>query len=118
MGGIELHLSVPLYLYLKHFPHPKRRGYGLIAGLDLNSDRINMVVVNGDGRIVAIKTVWFPEVTLHGFPRNKARDVRLKNLKRLLEYARRIGVDYVVYENLLAVKKRSKVISLSGNSKW
>lgn len=56
-------------------------------------------------------------MTLHGFPRDKARDTRLKKLKELLSYARRIGVDYIAFENLLVVKKRSKVRSPSGNRK-
>ncbi len=116
-GRIEVHVSVPLYLYMKHFAMPKREDYGLIAGLDLNSDRINMVVIDSNARIVAMKTAWFPEVTLHGFPRDKARDTRLKKLKELLGYARRIGVDYVVFENLFEVKKRSKVRPPSGNRK-
>ena len=74
-GRIELHVSVPLYLYLKHFSAPKRRGYGLVAGLDPNSDRINMVVVDSTARIVAMKTVWFPEVTQHGFPRGGTEQI-------------------------------------------
>jgi len=116
-GRIELHISAPLFLYLKHFSLPERRGYGLLAGLDLNSDRINMVVIDSNGRIVAMKTAWFPELTLHGFPREKARDTRLKKLKELLSYARRIGVDYVAFENLFVMKKRGKVSSPSGNRK-
>ncbi len=90
---MELHVSVPLYLYLEHFSLPKRRSYGLVAGLDLNGDRINMVVIDGNNRIVAMKTAWFSEVTQYGFPKNKARDVGLKKLKKLLGYARRIYVD-------------------------
>jgi len=112
---LELHLSVPLSLYLKYFSLPKRRGYELVAGIDLNSDRINMVVIDPNARIITMKTAWFPEVTLHGFPRDRARDIRLKKLKKLLSYARRIGVDYVVFENLFVVKKRGKAPSPSGN---
>ena len=114
---IELHISVPLHLYLKHFYIPKHRGYELIAGFDLNSDRINMVAIDSSARIITMKTTWFPEITLHGFPRDKARDIRLKKLKELLSYARRIGVDYVAFENLFIVKKRGKVRSPSGNRK-
>jgi len=114
---IELHVSVPLHLYLKHFSAPRREGYGLVAGLDLNSDRANMVIIDSTARIVTMRTAWFPEVTLHGFPRDKARDVRLKKLRELLVFARRIGVDYIVFEDLFAVKKRSKVSSPSGNRK-
>ncbi len=110
---VELHVSVPLYL--KHLSLPRRRGYGLVAGLDLNSDRVNMVVIDSNARIVTMKTTWFPEVTLHGFRRDKARDNRLKKLKELLSYARRIGVDYVAFENLFVVKRRGKVKSPSEN---
>ena len=114
---LEIHVSIPLHLYLKRFSMLRREGYGLVAGLDLNSDRINMVTIDSNTRIVTMKTAWFPEVTLHGFPRDKARDTRLKKLKELLSYARRIGVDYIVFENLFKVKKRGKVSSPSGNRK-
>jgi len=116
-GKLELHISVPLNLYLKHFSVSKRRGYGLVAGLDLNSDRINMAVVDSAGKIVSLKTMWFTQVVKHGFPKNKARDIRLKSLKKLLVFARSIGVDYVVFENLFLVKKKSRTPSPLGNRK-
>ncbi len=39
--------------------------------------RANMTVIDGSARMAAMRTARFPEVTLHGFPRNKARDIRL-----------------------------------------
>jgi len=116
-GRLELHLSIPLNLYLKHFSLPKHRGYGLVAGLDLNSDRINMIVVDSAGKIVSLKSMRFPQVVRHGFPKNKARDIRLKSLKELLLFARSIGADYVTFENLFTVKKRNKTSSPLGNRK-
>ena len=67
-----------------------------------------MAVIDCDARVVAMKTAWFPEATLHGFLKDKARDIRLKKLKELLSYARRVGVDYVAFEDLLAVKKLAR----------
>lgn len=55
-GRPEIHVSIPLHLYLKHFSLPRREGYGLVAGLDLNSDRVNMAVIDGNARIVAMRT--------------------------------------------------------------
>ena len=52
-----IHLQIPLWLYLKHFSSPKPNGYGLFAGFDLNSDRLN-VVINKGGEIIAIKTFF------------------------------------------------------------
>ncbi len=104
-GRIYLHLSIPVELYLKHFSKGRPKG-NLIAGFDLNSDRINMVIIDRYGRIRETKTEWFSEVTSHGYPRGKARARRLKALSKLLKYAYYHDVGAVVFENLSAIKKR------------
>jgi len=112
-----IHLQVPLWLYLKHFSSPKPNGYGLIAGFDLNSDRLNVVVVNKDGKVIAIKTFWYSDVTRPGFPKGKAMALRLNALSEALNFLSRVGVDYVVFEDLFLVKKRKFTTSKSGNRK-
>ncbi|ACP55396.1 conserved hypothetical protein [Sulfolobus islandicus M.16.27] len=112
-----IHLQIPLWLYLKYFSSPKPNGYGLIAGFDLNSDRLNVVVINKDGKVIAIKTFWYSDVTRHGFPKEEARALRLNALSEALEFLSRIGVDYVVFEDLFLVKKRKFTGSRSGNRK-
>ena len=62
-----------------------------------------------------MKITWFSELTLHDFSRDKARDIRLKKLKELLSFARRIGVDYMLFENLFMVKKHDGIRSPSDN---
>jgi len=115
-GRIYLHLSVPVELYLKHFKKGEARG-DLVAGFDLNSDRINMVIIDRYGRIRDVKTEWFPEVTSHGYPRSKARAKRLEALAKLLRYAYNHNVGSVVFENLLIIKKRRYTESKSANRK-
>jgi len=66
-----IHLQIPLWLYLKHFSSPKPVGYGLVAGFDLNSDRLNVVVVNKDGKVIVIKTFWYSDVTRQVFLKGK-----------------------------------------------
>ncbi|MGC9136435.1 hypothetical protein, partial [Caldivirga sp.] len=112
-----LHLQIPLWLYLKHFSSPKPNGYGLIAGFDLNSDRLNVVVINKDGKVITIKTFWYSEVARPGFPKGKAKALRLNALSEALNFLSRIGVDYVVFEDLFLVKKRKFTRSKSGNRK-
>jgi len=90
-----IHLQVPLWLYLKHFSLPKPNGYGLIAGFDLNSDRLNVVVINMEGEIITFKTWWYSEVVSHGFSKEKAKALRLNALSQALDFLSRIGVDYV-----------------------
>jgi hypothetical protein len=112
-----IHLQIPLWLYLKHFSSPKPNGYGLIAGFDLNSDRLNVVVINKDGEIIAKKTWWYSDVTRPGFPKGKAMALRLNALSESLNFLSRIGVDYVVFEDLFLVKRRKFTRSRSGNRK-
>ena len=112
-----IHLQIPLWLYLKHFSSPKPNGYGLVAGFDLNSDRLNVVVVSKDGEIIANKTWWYSDVTRPGFPKGKARALRLNALSESLNFLSRIGVDYVAFEDLFLVKKRKFTRSKRGNRK-
>jgi IS605 OrfB family transposase len=115
-GDIYLHLSIPIQLYLKYFKKGEARGQ-LIAGFDLNSDRVNLVIIDEHGEIVDVRTAWFPEVTSHGFPREKAKVLRLNALARLLEYCYRHGVGTVVFENLLSVKRKRFTRSKKANRK-
>jgi len=102
----RIHVQVPLQLYLKHFGQSKAKGYGLIAGFDINSDRLNIIVLNNDGDIVAKKTFRYSEVVSHGYPSNRAKQLRLMALAEALKWCRGIGVDYIVFEDLFKVKSR------------
>jgi predicted transposase len=112
-----IHFQIPLWLYLKHFSSPKLVGYGLVAGFDLNSDRLNVVVISKDGEIIANKTWWYSDVTRPGFPKGKAMALRLNALSQALIFLSRIGVDYVIFEDLFLVKNRRFTRSKSGNRK-
>jgi len=68
-----IHLQIPLWLYLMRFSSPKPNGYGLVAGFDLNSDRLNVVAVNKESKVVTTKTWWYSEVVSHCFPKDKAK---------------------------------------------
>ncbi len=94
-----IYLQIPLWLYLKYFSSPKPNGYGLFAGFDLNSDRLNVVVVNKEGEIITFKTWWYSEVVSHGFPKGKAKALRLNALSQAINFLSRVGVDYVVFED-------------------
>jgi len=112
-----IHLQIPLWLYLKHFSSPKPVGYGLFAGFDLNSDRLNVVVVNEEGKVVTKKTWRYSDVTRSGFPKGKAMALRLNALSESLNFLSRVGVDHVAFEDLFLVKKRKFTRSKSGNRK-
>ncbi len=115
-GKVYLHISVPVELYLKYFSIGKANG-DLIASSDLNSDRINMVIVDKHGIIRDVRTEWFPEVTSHGFPRSKAHTMRLQSLTRLLHYSYRHGARIVLFEDLDRIKRRKYTKNRTANRK-
>lgn len=49
----------------------------MITGFDINSDRFNVIVIDSDGDIIAMRTFWYSETIPHSFPREKAKCIRL-----------------------------------------
>jgi len=89
----------------------------LFAGFNLNSDRLNAVVINKEKKIITKRTFWYSEVVSHGFPKGKAMALRLNALSQALSFLLRVDVDYVVFEDLFLVKRRKFTRSKSGNRK-
>lgn len=106
-GKYYLHLHIPLELYANHTAKVKVSDKArLTAGFDINPDRICMVIVDADGNIRDVKTKHFPEVTLAGFSKSKARDLRLKALSELIDYACHHNVKYFVFEKIRKISRR------------
>ncbi|ADI31453.1 transposase, IS605 OrfB family [Staphylothermus hellenicus DSM 12710] len=117
-SGLELHVNVPLELYtekLKVGNKNTKNDKGYIASFDFNSDRICMVIVSREGRILDVKNKHFPEVTSPGYSGRKARDKRMKALAELVDYAYHHNVTDYVAEILSRPKKKSR--SKTGNRK-
>lgn len=113
----RIHVHVPTWVYLKYFSERAEASGRFIAGVDLNSDRLNLVVVDEAGRIVYLKTFWYPEVTSHGFPREFAKQRRLYALRNTLNTAKLVGVSTIVFENLFLIKKRKFTVNPNANRK-
>jgi len=116
-GRIELHVNVPLELYVKHLSKTSRHynPRGHVASFDFNSDRICMTIVDRNGNLLDVKNEHFPEITSHGFPKDKAKDIRMKALTKLVSYAHHHGVTDYVAEKLS--KSKTKTRSKSTNRK-
>ena len=72
-----------------------------------------MVLMRGDGRLIEVRSEHFPEVNSHGFPRDKAENIRLEALSRLIEYAAAHGAKVFVFERLV-MRRRKKTGSKRG----
>ncbi len=113
-----IHVQVPIQLYLKYFSNTQQpSGRDFVAGFDLNSDRINMVIVDRDGEIVYMKSARFPEVTSHGYSAKLSKQKRLQALSRLIRLAKLVGATHIAFENLFDIRKRRYTRSPSANRK-
>jgi hypothetical protein len=95
----EVHMTVPLDIYYEHMARHKKNGGKLIGGIDVNTDRINLAIVDEGGELIDHKTFWFSEVTTRGFPKHKAWSIIGMRIHELLEYAYRHGVKTLFLEN-------------------
>ena len=94
----EIQVTIPIDFYHKHMVR-YRRNYGrLYGGVDVNSDRINLAIVDGEGRLRGIYTFWFRETTARGCPRRRARSVIGMKVHEMLKYAYYHGVKMLFLE--------------------
>ena len=95
----ELQVAVPLDSYYKHMIRCKRNYDKLYGGVDVNSDRINLAIVDRYGRLRDAKTFWFEDVARKGYPRRKARTIIGMKIHEMLKYAYHHGVKTLFLEN-------------------
>ena len=75
-GELQVMVKYDLYLeVVKRYDKPMENN---IAGIDVNVDRVNLVVINREGDIIWIHTARFPQVVTRNYPRKSAwRIIRL-----------------------------------------
>jgi len=95
----EIHVSISHDFYLRHAKRYGEPRGSLIGGVDVNTDRINLAIIDEDSVLRDRKTFWFPEVTARGFPRSKAWSVIGMRIHEMLRYAYHHGVSTIALEN-------------------
>jgi len=95
----EIHITVPMDVYYEHMARHKRNSGRLFGGVDVNTDRINLAIIDSTGRLIEHKTFWFSETTARDFPRRKAWGIIGMRIHELLEYAYNNGVKTLFLEN-------------------
>lgn len=116
-GKYVLYIGLPIELYAKVGNKERvRKDVKNIASFDLNSDRINMTLLKGNGLLIEARNHHFPEVNSPGFGENKAKDTRLKALSELIKYATAHNVKTFVFERL-KMKGAKNISSKTGNRK-
>jgi len=95
----EIQVTVPMDVYYEHMARHRRNAGKLIGGADVNTDRINLAIIDEDGELIDHKTFWFSETSRKGFSRHSAWSIIGMRIHELLDYAYRHGVKTLFLEN-------------------
>jgi IS605 OrfB family transposase len=95
----EVHMTVPMDVYYGRMARHKKNSGKLIGGVDVNTDRFNLVIIDKEGRLIDHRTFWFSEASRKGFPKHKAWSIIGMRIHELLNYAYHHGVRILLLEN-------------------
>jgi len=95
----EIHISISHDFYLRHAKRYGEPRGSLIGGVDVNTDRINLAIIDEDGMLRDIKTFWFSEVSARGYPRSSTWSIIGMKIHEMLKYAYHHGVSILALEN-------------------
>jgi len=70
-----------------------------MGGVDVNTNRINLAIIDEEGELRDTHTFWFSEVTVRGFSKHNAWGIIGMRIHELLDYAYRHGVKTLFLEN-------------------
>jgi len=95
----EVQVTVPMDVYYEHMARHKKNSGKLIGGVDVNTDRINLAIIDEDGELIDHETFWFSEASRKGFSRHKAWSIIGMRIHEMLNYAYHHGVKTLFLEN-------------------
>jgi len=95
----ELQVMVKYDLYLEVMRRRDKPLGNNIAGVDVNIDRLNLVVINRDGDTVWKYTARFPQLTARGCPRKRTWSVIGEAIHSILRNAYSHGASVIALEN-------------------
>jgi hypothetical protein len=95
----EVQVTIPMDAYYERMARHKKNSGKLIGGVDVNTDRFNLVIIDEEGRLIDHRTFWFSEVSARGFPRHRAWSIIGMRIHELLNYAYHHGVRALFLEN-------------------
>jgi hypothetical protein len=95
----EIHVVIDYSFYLEHATRYREPKGGLIGGVDVNTDRLNLAIVDEKGNLRDCKTFWFPEAVARGCPGRRAWSIIGTKIHEMLRYAYDHGVATIALEN-------------------
>jgi len=97
-GEIQVSVNYDFYLeVMRKLEQPMGKN---IAGVDVNLDRINLAIVDADGRLLDYKTFWFKEVKSRNMPKKRVWSLIGEKVHEMLKYAYHHGVSKIYLEDI------------------
>jgi hypothetical protein len=95
----EVQVTIPLDVYYERMSRHRRNAGKLFGGVDVNTDRINLAIIDEEGGLRDYKTFWFSETSRKGFSRHRAWGIIGMRIHEMLDYAYHHGVKTLFLEN-------------------
>jgi hypothetical protein len=95
----EIHVTISIDFYYRHMARTRVNSGKLYGGVDVNVDRINLVIVDEKGELRDAHTFWFEEASRKGYSGRGARGIIGMRVHEILEYAYHHGVKTLFLEN-------------------
>jgi hypothetical protein len=113
----EVQITIPMDIYYKYMVKHRHNPGRYFSGVDVNADRINLVVTDSNGKLIDHKTFWFSEAITRGFPRDKAWNVIGMRIHEMLDYAYNHGVKTLYLEDP-EVLGRLRLLWVKNGDRW
>ena len=95
----EIQLMIPFNFYVQVMKKFNRTLSSNVAGIDVNTDRINLAILSPKGEVLDYKTFWFEDASRKGCPRERAWSLIGEKIHECLKYAYYHGVELLCLEN-------------------
>jgi hypothetical protein len=97
-GEVQVTVDYDFYLeVMRRYDQPKGKN---VAGVDVNLDRMNLVIVSKDCKLKDCKTFWFREVKSRNVPKRKVWSLIGEKVHEMLKHAYHHGVSKIYLEDL------------------
>jgi hypothetical protein len=95
----EVQVTVPMDVYYERMARHKKNSGKLIGGVDVNTDRVNLAIIDESGELIDHKTFWFSETSRKGYSGHSAWSIIGMRIHKMLDYAYHHGVRILFLEN-------------------
>lgn len=112
----EVQIAISNDFYYKHMVRYKVNHGKFFGGVDVNVDRLNLAIIDVDGKLRDYRTFWFEGLVARGVSKKVRSSVIGNVVHRMLDYAYNNGVFTIVLESS-SILGQLKLIWIKSNNR-